>query len=109
MMSVLFSPDQNNQSFRLLRMVSASYPALLLEVTYTTEALLAPSHPGPGASGASSRRAANPSWAVPMTQILYGAPHSLVHSMTRNYSGTVDETRSEHKTNRPNFHKEPAG
>lgn len=36
MMSVLFSPDQNNQSFRLLRMVSVSEAGTsLLEVTYT--------------------------------------------------------------------------
>lgn len=46
MMSVLFSPDQNNQSFRLQRMVSVSEAATSLsEVTYTLRCCAFPPRP----------------------------------------------------------------
>lgn len=107
MMSVLFSPDQNNQSFRLLRMVSVSKGGWHFTVRgrISTEVPRWPPRPGPGASRVSPRRATNPGLSVPATHILHRVLHTTVHSTTRNYSGSPDRVRVEHKANRSDFYK----
>lgn len=96
MMSVLFSPDQNNQSFRLAWMVISKWGRHFYCWRSHTNRGASPSHPGPGASW---RRATNPSVSVPAPHILRRVLHTAVHSMTGNYSGSLDKVCLEHKAN----------